>query len=307
VLTYVRRSDHEEAFTLTEDPKPDRPQPQYRMPSEDRLHLGSRARDIGLVVLAVIALVLAVLAVKYARHGPGTTAGAVAVISSPSASPSATPTATTKAVTLARAKSVLAKKSPVVISVLGDSTGDEEGEWVDLWANKLGDSRQVTVHRWDPDTNDWLQGPATYGTHGPRVTIWNGSQPGAKASSPATELKAMTPGKADMVIYSFGHDDTAGTITKGLTATADAVAKRWAGIPTVVIRQNPESNQHRAAQDRTLAAVSRWAKQSRTPTIDVTKAFHQSSEDVASLTKDDGNPNAIGSQLWADAVAAALR
>jgi hypothetical protein len=286
--------------------------------SPARLAFSPKARDIGLVVLTVVAIVLAVLAVKFAGDGPSTPGGAVTVVTSPSASvspsespttaaPSATPTESPNPVTLDRAKAVLATKSSVVISVLGDSTGDDKGEWVDLWAKKLGDSRRVTVHRWDPETNDWRDGAATYGSDGPRVTIWNASVADAKAGSPADGLEAMTPDKADLVLYSFGHDDSASAIAKGLTTTAAAVDKRWTDIPSVVILPNPVANQKRDAQNRTIAAVSRWAKESGTPTIDVAKAFRDSSEEIPTLTKDNGEPSAMGSELWADTVLAALR
>jgi len=207
---------------------------------------------------------------------------------------------------MGHARSVFAQRSPVTISVLGDSTGNDAGEWVDLWARHLGGSHIVVLHQWDSVRGAWTPQPITYGNAGPRLTIWNGSQPGANARYPVDKLSRLQPERPDLVIYSFAHNDTAETVVGGLVSTIDAVDKRWtSSILRVVILQNPGLHQHGRIQGSTLAALTRWADDSHQPTIDVTSAF-RNSRDLPALMQNDAHPNAAGSQLWEATVAAAL-
>lgn len=243
-----------------------------------------RTRSVGTTILAVVILVILVVVAKSGGPDDRGTSGAAS---------------------MAPARSVFAQRSPVTISVLGDSTGNDIGEWVDLWARHLAGSHVVVLHQWDSVSEAWKPQPITYGNTGPRLTIWNGSQPGAAASYPAYRLGRMQPERPDLVLYSFAHNDTAATVVDGLVATIDAVDRRWGSeIRSVVILQNPGLNAHGPVQDSTLAALKRWADDSHQPTIDVTSEFRKS-RDLSAL-QDDAHPNAAGSQLWEETVAKAL-
>ena len=130
--------------------------------------------------------------------------------------------------------------------VVGDGTGDEPGEWVDLVAQDLGAGRQVTLHRWD-DAADAFAAPVVYGTGKP-LDLWNLSYPG---TTPAYCQRlgevGATPGA---VIVSVGHDRDARAVTRTLTATTRAVTTRWDDLPTALVLQNPSTGDAGSSRTR---------------------------------------------------------
>jgi hypothetical protein len=228
--------------------------------------------------------------------------------SSSSDSPTPSPSSSTAPASLAEARSVLARSSDVTVSVLGDGTGDSPTDWVTRWARALGVSRSVRLHRWLPDSRTWSSDVVTFGSPGqPQVSIWNCSQPYAKADFPADRIGNVQPEKPDLVLYSFGHSDSADSVTDHLSSTIAAVRTKWGtDIAGVVILQNPGRWSLRKDQDRTLSALRTWAAASEQPTIDVAKAFVDSPSPSSELMRDDTYPSASGSLLWEQTVAKAL-
>ena len=207
---------------------------------------------------------------------------------------------------LAAARAALAGRGPVVVSVLGDSTGNEDGEWVDLWARSLGSKRRVVLHQWDDDHGGWQPRVRTYGTRGPAVTIWNGSKSGAAAGYAHARLQVLEPDRPDLVVYSFGHNHSPGKAVGPMRSLVDAVEARWRGTPSeVVILQNPELGARAAKHARVEAELRAWAARAGLPTIDVFGAY-QSRADEPLLLKDFHHPNAAGSAVWATVVEEAL-
>lgn len=207
---------------------------------------------------------------------------------------------------LGRVRDALAGDGPVVVSVLGDSTGNDPGEWVDLWAADLGRMHTVTLHMWNSALEAWKQEPIVYGKSGTSVVIWNGSQPGARATYPLDKMDRILPERPDFVLYSFGHNGPTAEIPDDLTQAKTAVDARWPSPPlSVLILQNPGLHKHGAVMDKNLDAVTAWAKDADVPTIDVASAFRQA-PDLAAIMRDDAHPNDAGSALWAKTVAAAL-
>lgn len=202
---------------------------------------------------------------------------------------------------------IVETSDPLTISVLGDSTGNDPNEWVAVWAEHLGETHRVTMHRWAGEQGRYKKSRTlTYGTEGSRVAIWNMSEPGATASYPADKLAAGQPEEPDVVILSFGHNNDKTNVGSQLGQVRRSLAKRWdKDQPIVVVLQNPGVNKHGAVQRKTLAAVARWAKKHRVPTIDVASAF-ENAENQSSLMNDDIHPNAKGSRLWANVVKDAL-
>jgi len=253
---------------------------------------------LGAVVLVTVALVVAALTRDFAPAAlmPSPAAAAVTPTEAPVQPPA----------TLDQIKALIATGAPLVVSVLGDSTGNDSGEWVDLWAKGLGSSRQVTLHQWDSKTEDWNPEPISYGSNGPELAIWNGSQPGARATYPLDKFDRIQPVKPDVVIYSFGHNGTEDTIVGELGQTMARGTTQWAvQIPSVVILQNPGQNEHAPIQDATLVALTTWAGQAGEPLIDVASAF-RAAPDFEYLMKDDAHPNWHGAEVWAGVVSAAL-
>jgi len=207
-------------------------------------------------------------------------------------------------------KTAVATNPTVVISVLGDSTGDAKGEWVDLWAKHLASTASVTVHFWDQRTENWSPNKAFYpGAAGRSIEIWNGSQPGAMADYPATRIKVMQPAKPDFMILSFGHNGSTSAIGPSLLATTNAVTTQWGGkVPTVAVLQNAAGEPRTAQTNNNQAALKLWATNNGVPVIDVRAAF-DAVPDITTVLKDDEtgvHPNDAGSQIWADTVITAL-
>jgi lysophospholipase L1-like esterase len=207
---------------------------------------------------------------------------------------------------LAEVRAVLSGRAPVVVSVLGDSTGNEDGEWVDLWARGLGATRQVVLHQWDDIDGGWLPRARVYGRHGPSVTIWNGSKSGAQAGYAQARLGQMQPARPDLVLYSFGHNHSPGKVVGPVRALVSAVDSRWPGTPaSAVILQNPQLGATAAKQARVVAELAGWAARTGLPTVDVYGAFG-AHPDEGSLFKDFRHPSPAGSAVWASVVGEAI-
>lgn len=204
------------------------------------------------------------------------------------------------------ARAVLGRAAPITVSVLGDSTGNEDGEWVDLWARRLGQSRTVVLHQWDDGRGGWLPTVRVYGSGGPQVTIWNGSKSGAQAGYALDRLGLIQPVRPDLVVYSFGHNHWPGNVVGPLRSLTSAVDRRWPVPPAaLVVLQNPELGERAPTHARVEDEVSRWAGEAGLPTVDVFAAF-RSRPDEARLLKDFHHPSAAGSAVWAQVVEEAL-
>ena len=204
-------------------------------------------------------------------------------------------------------RGIVRTSDPLRISVLGDSTGNDPNEWVATWAEHLGETHRVTMHRWQGEQGRYNEARTlSYGTSGSPVVIWNISEPGATASYPADKLDAGQPEQPDVVILNFGHNNHKTNVGSQLGQVRQSLAKQWrTDLPTVVVLQNPGGNKHGAGQRETLVAVAQWAKEGRVPTINVASAF-ENAENQSLLMYDDIHPNAMGSRLWADVVEEAL-
>lgn len=208
-----------------------------------------------------------------------------------------------KPASLVPARHVLSSDKPVTVSVLGDSTGNASGEWVDLWAQRLASDHAVTEHLINSTLLEWSSATNDYGT-GPAVTIWNAGVPGAAAEYPIPRLGKLQPEKPDLVIYSLGHNNSADNIADQMGDLTAAVQKRWGDVPEVAILQNPRTFRGED-HEQTIPALRDWALFSRTPFVDVHAAF--AGRPLGSLLLDDGiHPNGAGSALWAQTVAKAL-
>ena len=127
-------------------------------PSGEPLPLGqnvamrrSRATDVslGLVILLVnVAIVVAVVFFIGGRsESPGET-GAHGQTGTPT--PSASATTDAQGVPTTDISGLVGRDADLTLAVLGDGTGDEEGEWVTVLGELLGGDRKVKVNNLDP-------------------------------------------------------------------------------------------------------------------------------------------------------------
>lgn len=202
---------------------------------------------------------------------------------------------------LARARAALEASGAQVV-VLGDSTGDDDGEWVHLWAQSLGVERGAELVRWGAGT-DGYGSPETLGGVAPDVTIWNGSVSGSRASYALDRLDRMLPGGgADLVLLSYGHNHTPDDVAE-VAALIETVRGRTPGAVVVVVLQNPQIGDSNAPVRETVATL---AAEHDVATIGVDEAFLRDGRPLEALLVDLVHPSDEGSEVWARTVASAL-
>ena len=208
-------------------------------------------------------------------------------------------------VRLAEARAVLDTDAAVDVLVLGDSTGNALDEWPALWAGSFAAERSVTVRQWDFNLERFAPEWSRLGGEGPGLRVWNLSQPGARADYPVTRL-GRVGAAPDLVLYSFGHNNTPDDIEAGLAATVEVVAGRWGSVPGVVVLQNPSTGALAARQAETVERLREWAPVHGLGVVDVWSAFTAAGVPLGRLLMDVTHPNERGQRVWAAAVAEAL-
>lgn len=269
----------------------------------------SRTTDVSLGLLAVlvnVAIVVGVIFFTSGRPGPDVPSHASGT---PTKSHSGTPkpSAGTRPVTPPAPGdigSLVAKEGTLTLAVLGDGTGDEEGEWVTVLGQLLGNERKVTVHNLDPSDPTRYNDEIVYGAGSQKATIWNGSRRGAPADYAAMRLDFLVPTKPDAVLLSYGRSDKASNIAKRLDTTLKAVRGKWQDVPVAVILQAQDRDDAIAPVRR---AAKEWATSKKLPTIDVADAFKSAGDpnDFVSIV-DPPSVNARGGELWGQTVFVAL-
>ncbi|HEY8702441.1 MAG TPA: SGNH/GDSL hydrolase family protein [Arthrobacter sp.] len=185
------------------------------------------------------------------------------------------------------------------VVILGDSTGDDLDEFPFLAAEQLRSAhgRTVSVHRWMDGKG--YSGEFTASGGNAQIHIWNGSVAGTTATYGASNLAAMAPAGADLVIVNYGHNYADPSQAKdGVSRLLEKIDERFGTPPVLVVIQNPrnpETPQSLAVveQLRALAATRGYE------VVDVYKAFKETG-DVRPLLLDDIHPSPAGSRLWAE-------
>ena len=194
----------------------------------------------------------------------------------------------------------------LVITVLGDSTGNDGDEWVASLARAISEEkgRTVVYHAWNASSGSYKP-PLTFGAGlSPQpVTVWNGSASGKGPTYSRVSLPTIAPVPSDVLIVSHGHNFTdAESGPAEEVELIDATAGQWARPPAVaVVLQNPTTTAAEA-QAAKLEAVAATFAGSGVTVIDVESAF-RAGPDLAALLQADGtHPNAAGQAMWLGAV-----
>ena len=265
-----------------------------------------RTRGIGLLIV-VLAVGLAALAgitlLQLMDAGPSP----VSPAGTSSASAADPPDAISGgAVTAGDLRAIVSSRGALTISVLGDSTGDEPGEWVDLWARDLSKHGTVTLHFWDGATDGWKAHPTVYPGPDRPITVSNGSRSGASYAYPLEYLDRIQPSKPSFTVLNFGHNLAPERADKGAAELLAAADAKWsARVPAAIVLQNPSLGMWEEHTAGSVAALRDWAPRAGYPAIDVNAAF-RTRGDLPGLLTDDVHPNSAGQRLWADTVGAAL-
>lgn len=211
-----------------------------------------------------------------------------------------------------RARAVLQQEDRVVVLALGDSTGNDVGEWTFRWAQALAETRPTSIVPWNEWTEDgYIEPEVLSSAVAPRadgvvlgeVVVWSGHQSGAPASYPANRIGAMVPEQPDLVVLNYGHNNTVRDVADELDRTLEALrAQVGDQVPVVVTLQQPQYADENAP---VREAVQAWARARDLPVIDVAARFNER-DDPGELLTDALHPNDEGSALWAQVVAEAL-
>ncbi|WGW12194.1 SGNH/GDSL hydrolase family protein [Saxibacter everestensis] len=200
-------------------------------------------------------------------------------------------------------RSVVNSADDITICVLGDSTGDEYGEWVDLWAKSLAASATVKLRMWDGDKVRYRPGARVYGNADRVITIWNGSKGGSSADYPLQRLATIQPAQPDLVVFNYGHNFSPNGVIADEQTLSRALDKYWdADLLTLRISQNPGYGNWKVISTAASQDVLAWSQAHGAAVVNVNKAFRKAPGTVRSLLMDDVHPNARGNRVFADAV-----
>lgn len=218
--------------------------------------------------------------------------------------PSATPTATLTGLPLAAA--ILASPEGASVLVVGDGSGDEDDEWVSVWArDHLATDAAVSYRAWDR-ANRQYGAAVKHGSAGPTLEIWNASvRSPDMGSEPARVSEAWQD--ADLVLLSYGHRRSPDEVSSQLDAVLDAIRAKDADVPVVVMIQNPDRAATEAIQRAATQKIQGWAATKSLPTLDVYSAFIADPTPPKDMVEADGSPTPPGSQLWARTLAEAMK
>lgn len=198
------------------------------------------------------------------------------------------------------------------ILLVGDSTGNEVGEWYYRFAQGVAVANAAWTVRhalWNDGTGAFDAPTIIQAGTGPRVlTFWNGSIAGSIATRHAGDnfdavIVATAP---DLIFNSYGHNGGSPVLGQVdyYNCLFARVDRHSPDIPVIVIGQNP------TLSDETMApkvdAFRAMAARRGYGFIDVHAAFKQDPRPLSELLADEVHPNNAGSQLWADTVLAAF-
>lgn len=268
----------------------------------------SRSYQAVIVALvAVMALVLVVLAFQHV-NASGPAAGA---------EPRPIPTFTSAATASEQrqpdaAMQLLAQQDrSFTISVIGDSTGAIDGNWVGQLAWWMSDkyNRPVELHQWSVrvDPNGYQPVQAIGDGDGAPIVIWNGSAEGKNVEYSLTnwaDLVPVDPASIDLAFINHGHNVGAGQLVTEGTKLLDKIDSTMTKASIVVIAQNPQNDTGGTLGPAQATNVRAWmnaAKGKGYAVVDVLDVFIKQG-DYSKLLLGAVHPTPEGFALWAKAV-----
>ena len=191
------------------------------------------------------------------------------------------------------------------ILVIGDGSGDEDDEWVSVWAREhLAKDAVVSYRAWDRANNQY--GPVVRsGSAGPTIDVWNASVRSPDMTQEPDRI-ARAWQDADVVLFSYGHRRTPGQVPGRMDAVLAAVRANDEDVKVVTLLQNPGRAATEIVRRETVQAMRIWADAHTFPTVDIFAAFMADPTPRNDLVESDGSPTPQGSALWALTLADAL-
>lgn len=201
-----------------------------------------------------------------------------------------------------------------VVQVIGDSTGNEPGEWVDVAFRALAEEldRPLVQHPWDVLSSSY-SAPISVNADAPnaQLEVWNGSASGKTAAYSLANLDTLVPVEPDLVILNHGLNNVLAPAQVGeqFTTLIAAIERSWPStIGYAALLENPRLDQYSAAHDEVISYVTTWlAEHSEVRSIDVHSAYLASPDITTLLLPDLLHPTPAGSAVTAATVLDALR
>lgn len=217
--------------------------------------------------------------------------------------PSATPTPSLTG--LAQATAILTSPEGASVLVIGDGSGNDDDEWVSVWArDHLAAGAKVSYRAWDRANREYAAA-VRIGSTGPTIEVWNASVSSPDMTrEPARVTQAWQD--ADLVLLSYGHRRSPNEVEAQLDTVLAAVRGCDADVPLVVMIQNPDRAATEAVQRATTRQIQAWAGAHDVATVDLYSAFTADPTPRNDLVESDGSPTPHGSRLWSQALADAL-
>lgn len=211
-----------------------------------------------------------------------------------------------------------AGRRDVNLLVQSDSTGDEQTEWVYKTSVKLFELfpvYSVKYYLWDDTTNDYLAPiELSVGTGSFFLNVYNGAKAGSTAQYFTANRKpnVYAGKKFDLIIQSYGHNQTsAGTLNKTIYRLTESVSQLIADNQDAEIALTLQ-NIDTSVEDFSAIQVQATkivADLFGLGVIDIRSIFRwkQLNGNLNEWMADSVHPNALGQDVWADAVTNALK
>ncbi len=200
--------------------------------------------------------------------------------------------------------------TPYTVNLLGDSTGNDVGEFVYQAFTTLGEEtgRPVIIHNWSTDTNSYLTETQVSEGEGEPIVVWNGSAPG-KSPAYSLELAAkLMPETPDLLVINHGHNAaTAPQAVNGIQSLAVLPQRLFEQETEVMVTlQNPRLDDGDAIHDQIVEQLKNVYAETDVTLVDVDAAFRAG--DITAYLNDDGlHPSQAGSTVWAETFLQALK
>lgn len=202
---------------------------------------------------------------------------------------------------------------PFVAVVLGDSTGNAQGEWVDLAFRELSEKldRPLVEHPWNLESARYGEPiTANSDSNAAPIIVWNGSASGKTAEYSLRYYDTLVPQQPDVLLLNHGlnnvrkPDAVDGQFSDVLTRTEQSWPR---SVGYAALLENPRFDDWADAHDAVLSRVQSWLDERPFVLgIDVHSAYLARRDPLSLLSVDLLHPSAAGSQLTADTVLAAI-
>lgn len=204
------------------------------------------------------------------------------------------------------------QSQPVAIAVVGDSTSNDENEWLYYSLGDLSTThgRAIAARVWNGAILDYGRSWSWPGSGAP-VTVWNGSAPGKGITYALEHFDAMLPEQQpDLVILNHGHN-VRGAIAGEANQFVDAMTTKWGSVPAFLVTlQNPRIDDKMGEQDTRVRNLRLWAENRDVEVIDAHSLFKAHPDPAVLLHPDPAvllhsdrlHTSPEGARLWAGAV-----